>query len=290
MLLDLRSFVKPPRDHPTQTASRIDIDDFENHKIAQACGVRGCAAASTLRLTLALGVCSDTVALMILPDYWLTRPSVSFEEKTRTAFDELLSATVSIGGCPTIQFTVPGPKWQFLCHLADHHDIALHGSGDPNIVQFEPRQSNDISEFGNQKAVYAASDGLWAMFFAIVDRERVRSVANACIRVADEVGAMQGPYYVFSVSQAALPSQPWRMGTVYLMPRSSFTRQPPMKVDSHEVHIAQLASFEPVQPLAKLPVAPADFPFLTQIRGHDDERLQEYATALQTGAPWPSDV
>jgi hypothetical protein len=25
-----------------------------------------------------------------------------------------------------------------------------------------------------------------------------------------------------------------------------------------------------------------------QIRGHDDQRLQEYATALQTGAPWPS--
>jgi hypothetical protein len=29
---------------------------------------------------------------------------------------------------------------------------------------------------------------------------------------------------------------------------------------------------------------------LMQIRGHDDERLQEYATALQTGAPWPSDA
>jgi hypothetical protein len=29
---------------------------------------------------------------------------------------------------------------------------------------------------------------------------------------------------------------------------------------------------------------------LMQIRGHDDERLQEYATALQTGAPWPSNA
>jgi hypothetical protein len=41
--------------------------------------------------------------------------------------------------------------------------------------------------------------------------------------------------------------------------------------------------------LAKLMVTPEDFPFLTQIRGHDDQRLQEYATALQTGAPWPKD-
>jgi hypothetical protein len=46
----------------------------------------------------------------------------------------------------------------------------------------------------------------------------------------------------------------------------------------------------PVQPLAKLTVTPEDFAFLMQIRGHDDQRLQEYATALQTGAPWPRDL
>jgi hypothetical protein len=71
------------------------------------------------------------------------------------------------------------------------------------------------------------------------------------------------------------------------LPRRTFTVQPSIAFGSNQVHIAQLASFEPVQPLAKLTVTPADFPFLAQIRGHDDERLQEYATALQTGAPWP---
>lgn len=225
---------------------------------------------------------------MMLPDYWLTRPSVDLDATTRMAFDELLTTTLNTGGCPTIEFTSPWPKWQFLCHLADHHNIALHGSGEPNIALFEPRQSNDLNEFGNQKAIYAASDGLWAMFFAIVDRERVMSITNACIRLADEAGTLQGPYYVFSVSQSVLPTQPWRMGTVYLLPRSTFTMQPPIAFGSNQVHIAQLASFVPVQPLAKLTVTPADFPFLTQIRGHDDQRLQEYAAALQTGAPWPS--
>lgn len=58
-----------------------------------------------------------------------------------------------------------------------------------------------------------------------------------------------------------------------------------MTFGSYQVHIAQLASFVPVELLAKLTVTPEDFPFLTQIRGHDDERLQEYATVLQTGAP-----
>ena len=225
----------------------------------------------------------------MLPDYWLTRPSVNFDEETRTAFDELLNTTLRIGGCPTIEYTLPWPKWQFLCHLADHHNLALHGSGNPEIALFEPRQSNDLHEFGNQKAVYAASDGLWAMFFAIVDRDRVNSITNACVRLADENGTLHGPYYVFSVSQSALPGQPWRTGTVYLLPRNTFTLQPPITFGSNQVHIAQLASLVHIEPLAKLTVTPADFPFLMQIRGHDDQRLQEYATALQTGAPWPGD-
>lgn len=224
---------------------------------------------------------------MRLPDYWLTRPDVPVDEEASSAFDELFDQTIRIGGCPTIDFPLPWPKWQFLCHLADHHDIALHGSGDPAIIMFEPRQSQDLSEFGNQKAVYAASDGLWPMFFAIVDRDRVGSITNACVRLSNETGALQGPYYVFSISQSALPARPWRTGTVYLLSRSTFITQPPISFGPNQVHIAQLASFEPVQPLAKLTVTPADFPFLAQIRGHDDERLQEYATALQTGAPWP---
>lgn len=227
---------------------------------------------------------------MILPDYWLTRPTVDSDEGARNAFDRLLETTLSLGGCPAIEFTLSWPKWQFLCHLADHHDIALHGSGDPNIALFEPRQSNDLNEFGNQKAIYAASDGLWAMFFAIVDRERVMSITNACVRLTDDVGNLHGPYYVFSVSQTALPNQPWRTGTVYLLPRGTFTVQPPIAFGSNQVYIAQLASFVPVQPIAKLTVTPADFPLLKQIRGHDDERLQEYAAALQAGAPWPSDL
>ena len=227
---------------------------------------------------------------MLLPDYWLTRPSGDIDEGAHKAFDELLAAALRTGGCPTIPFTLPWPKWQFLCYLADHHGIALHGSGDPDITLFEPRQSMDLHEFGNQKAVYAASDGLWAMFFAIVDRQRVGSITNGCIRLADPAGGLHGPYYIFSVSQSALPARPWRTGTVYLLPRETFTAQAPMAFGPNEVRIAQLASFVPVRPVAKLTVTPEDFPFLMQIRGHDDRRLQEYVTALQTGAPWPGDL
>jgi hypothetical protein len=59
--------------------------------------------------------------------------------------------------------------------------------------------------------------------------------------------------------------------------------QPPVAFGVYEVHIAQLASLMPVQPLAKLTVTPADFPFLTQVRVHDDQRLQEYADSAANG-------
>jgi hypothetical protein len=73
------------------------------------------------------------------------------------------------------------------------------------------------------------------------------------------------------------------------LPRQTFTAQPDLAFGANKVHVAQLASLAPVQPLAKLMITPEDFPFLTHIRGHDDQRLQEYATALQTGAPLPED-
>ena len=227
---------------------------------------------------------------MMLPDYWLTRPSIEFNNETRIAFEALFKNALDAGGCPTIPFTLPFPKWQFLCYLAEHYPIVLHGSGNPNIALFEPRQSNDLNEFGNQKAVYTASDGIWAMFFAIVDRGRVASITNVSIRLEEDTGAMHGPFYVFSVSQSALASQPWRTGTVYLLPGETFTNQPPMAFGASKVHFSQLASLVPVQPMAKLTITPEDFPFLNQIRGHDDERLQEYATALQNGAPWPKNL
>ncbi len=227
---------------------------------------------------------------MRLPSYWLTRPSAGFDKNAQAAFDTLLKESLTLGVCPTIRYDLPWPKWQFLCYLAEQQHVVLHGSGEPSIAQFEPRQPIDISAFGGQNAVYAAADGIWAMFFAIVDRERVPSVSNACMKIVDATRTVSGPFYVFSISQSALPNQPWRTGMVYLLPRSTFTAQAPITMGPNEVRIAQLASFVSVRPLAKLEIAPADFPFLKQIRGHDDARLHEYATAMQTGAPWPDDL
>lgn len=205
----------------------------------------------------------------------------------RASFDRTWDRAIASGDCPLVEVE-PTLRWQFLCHLADARGFVLHGSGDSGIGVFEPRQANDLSAFGNQKAVYAAGDGIWAMFFAIVDRGRVASVTNACVRLADAAGNVSPPRYVFSISQSALPNRPWRSGTVYILPGDSFTLQPPLRFGEFEVRIPQLASLVAVRPVARVAVEPADFPFLADIRGHDDDRLAEHAHALETGAPWPA--
>ena len=223
--------------------------------------------------------------LVELPDYWLSRPDVEGPDE-RASFGRTWDRAIASGDRPLIEVE-PALRWQFLCHLADSRGFVLHGSGDPDIDVFEPRQAIDLSAFGNQKAVYAAGDGIWAMFFAIVDRDRVRSVTNACVRLADAAGKVSPPRYVFSISRSALPSRPWRSGTVYVLPGDSFTLQRPLRFGEFEVRIPQVASLVAVRPVARVAVEPADFPFLSDIRGHDDERLAEYAHALETGAPWP---
>ena len=189
---------------------------------------------------------------MMLPDYWLKATPARLRRKKCRML--LMSCSIQLSALATAQLfssRLPWSKWQFLCYLADHHDIALHGSGDPNIALFEPRQSYDLNEFGNQKAIYAASDGLWAMFFAVVDRDRVTSITNACIRLVENSGTVHDPLYVFSVSQSALPHQPWRSGTVYLLPRSSFITQSPMPFGAYQVHFAQTRKFRACSTLGK---------------------------------------
>lgn len=226
---------------------------------------------------------------MKLPEYWIPRPQMSLDKNMKAAFDDLLVEATAQDEVLGLDYTLLAPKWQFLCYLADQHDIVLHGSGDPHIIHFEPRESNDLNEFGRQKAVFAAADGIWAMFFAIVDRETYpMSVSNAGIQLIDADGQASDPFYVFSVSREVLPQQPWRTGSVYLLPSETFVAQPPMQFGEYEVRILQMASLVPVKPLARLEVSPDDFPFLDQIRGHDDARLQEYATAMQTGRAWPA--
>lgn len=204
-------------------------------------------------------------------------------------FDQIIATAIENSDGSQIEYSLTAPKWQFLNYLVNKHDIVLHGSGNQNIARFEPRKAADLNEFGSQEAVYAAADGIWAMFFAIVDRDNFPMlVSNACIQFVDGDKLLSEPLYVFSLSQGMLQKRPWRTGYIYLLPAETFVKQPTIQFGAYSVQIKQQASLVEVNPIAKLAVGPEDFPFLDQIREHDDDRIAEYAQAMQTGGPWPA--
>jgi len=223
---------------------------------------------------------------MELPWYFLRQPVVDRDAATLSAFERLFAEIQANPNGEEIDYTLAAPKWQFLSYLCDHKGIVLHGSGNMHIAEFEPRQSNDVEEFGNRCAVYAASDGIWPIYFAIVDRKRyVTSLVNACFRVI-EADQRSDPYYFFSINGDALPHAPWRRGMLYLLPGDGFEQQANQFYRGLDIEIAQWASLSPVRPLAKLAVGPEDFPFLAQIHPHDPAILQGMARDNPEGFPW----
>lgn len=224
-----------------------------------------------------------------LPDYWLPRPAAPHTPDLARAFDRLIDAAQESGAVDALPYAFEAPKWQFLCHLAEQQGFVLHGSPDGDIEVFEPRQSSDLRAFGAQKAIYAASDGIWPMFFAILDRRaHPTSIINACLRVEHPRGKVGAPHYFFSVQGDTLALDPWTPGWVYILPGDNFFDEGEIPGGEDTwVRTAQVASLQPVRPVGKLLVEPRDFPFLAQVRAHDGSRLAEYAQAMEQGMPWP---
>lgn len=186
---------------------------------------------------------------MDLPAYRLRRPELRSDPETEAAFDLILDQALAGGAERPIDYRLGVPKWQFLCHAAERGNLVLHGSGDPNIDLFEPRQPADPLEFRGRYAVFAATDGIWPIYYAILDRKgHPMMLCNSCVRVCSKTAEQGDPCYFFSISDTALRRRPWRTGTVYLLPGDTFELQPPLAVGDVRVQIAQTASPVPVKP------------------------------------------
>jgi hypothetical protein len=195
--------------------------------------------------------------------------------RTDPGRDEKLRATWnqrSIGNLLTAPDHVP--VHTFVQWLMAREEFIFHGSNRTEITELEPRREsmevNNVGGHGNLGAVYGTHDGLWAMFFAIVDRSKLRgSIRNGVGTYTTDDGRSTD-LYRFSVEYRSLADRPFRSGALYLFPRERFERIPlyPGGPPSNE-----WACFDPVSPLAAISVTPDDFPFLDQIGGHDDGDL-----------------
>jgi hypothetical protein len=180
-----------------------------------------------------------------IPQHFVGRPPMPTDSATLRSFDALFDAAVAAGPEAPIDYQLAAPRWQFICHIADTRNVVVHGSGNPGITRFEPRQPIDATVFGNQNAVYAASDGLWPMYFAILDRDRYPMwLINGSGRLVGADGKPHDPFYFFSISEGPLAQNPWRRGMIYFLPRDTFRQQPPLEVNGQRVLVPQWASLE----------------------------------------------
>jgi hypothetical protein len=222
---------------------------------------------------------------MTLPDWVVARPPGP-DDEVAAQFADLWAGHLAGGTGRAVDYRLAAPRWQFLCWLADTQDVLLHGSGSADIEEFEPRQADDGGEFGARLAVYAASDGLWPMYFAIVDRTVVGSLVNASLHVLDDEGQRAGSYYYFSVDRDALAAGAWRPCSVYVLARASFEAQPEEDWVGLRLASTQWASPVPVRPLARVDVRPEDFPLLDEVHGHDPAVVTARAAADPDDFPW----
>jgi hypothetical protein len=221
---------------------------------------------------------------MQVMDYLLPQPPFCLLAEHQTAFESLIAST-PLGSF--IDYQLDYPKWQFLSYLCKSRNLVLHGSQNLDIVEVEPRMAHDLKAFSGQDAIYATTDGIWVIYFAILDRRKFKlSLFNSCIDIRLSPDQVIGPLYFFSITHSALLQKPWCDGAVYILPRETFEQEPAQQMMGATIQFPHWISFQSARPVAKLRVQPTDFPFLAAIHGHDDEKLVQLATTDPNGFPW----
>ncbi|MFA9456540.1 hypothetical protein ACERJO_07155 [Halalkalibacter sp. AB-rgal2] len=152
------------------------------------------------------------------------------------------------------RYNGPYPLYLLLHYLIVEKGCLVHGSNHPNISIFEPRPQT-LYDGKPVTAVFASADGLWSLFFAVVNRlEYEGALKNLCIITKNK------RYYYFSLNRDWSGTL-WREGTIYMLPSDAFVQGGAK---------AEWVSENPVSPVAKLAVAPEDFIFRNQVKRHDE--------------------
>lgn len=168
--------------------------------------------------------------------------------------------------CCTIVTNLPLPKWRFLAYLCDHKGLLAHGSDRTDLTELIPvaKQRGDLTEFGNATQIFATPDALWAMWFALLNRNmKYGGTANGCTRHEDEDGRVYKTYWFSVAHENITEDQPLTDGMVYLVRPDSFL----------DKNGEEWGSKVTVAPIAKLSVSPDDWPLANAILGFERERL-----------------
>ena len=204
------------------------------------------------------------LASVVLGHLFLQLPEVRLDNVKVQAFDRVFDRICEGSEASLIASDCTYHKSEFLRYLAAHKNVLLHGSNRSGIDTLLPREHTDYA--GKPRtAVFASGDGVWPLFFAVLDQTNYRgSLRNGCFVVTDPKGTEER-FYFFSLSAALWEQQPWTKGMIYVLPRDPF-----QKTSTGTVRFDEWACEEPVRPLGWLPVSPADFPLLHRVTPHDE--------------------
>lgn len=183
-------------------------------------------------------------------------PDLSWIDEERSAYETLLARMQAGERLPD---NLPWPKARFLQYLARKEEWLFHGSNNPDITVFTPREQT-LYNGVKTKAVFASTEPMWSMFYAVLDRGKVKGgMRNACITNGRE------KFLFYSLNEATMAEEPWTSGMIYILPRTSFRL-----ADPNKWHFDEWVSGEPVAPVARLALSPEDFPFLDRVAVHRD--------------------
>jgi hypothetical protein len=190
----------------------------------------------------------------------------NIENTIEKRFEEIYESLLQNG---TEKFTVLGegvPKVDFFRWLVEKKGLLLHGSNNQEIIELEPRQANCTSKaFGNLSAVYAVTDPVLPIFYAIKDIEKFRGTAKSGYSET-EGDILSKRQYKFAISKDLLEKEPWSNGAVYIVSKHLFTQGH----DDEGRLIDEWACAVPVEPIGKIEVSVNDFPYFDEIKGLED--------------------
>jgi hypothetical protein len=102
---------------------------------------------------------------------------VDWDAEEQKHYRELADRILENHDGKTIEWRLPWPKWRFVDWLSRQGRFIFHGSPLPDVDTFLPRRNSveimDQGGAGNRAAVYGTPYGLWAMWFAVIDRDKI---------------------------------------------------------------------------------------------------------------------
>jgi hypothetical protein len=181
-----------------------------------------------------------------------------FSAEERSDFERIFERGRTEG---IIQYASRFPKRRFLSYIAAHHDVLLHGSNQKDIKMLKPRKQT-LFNGKTVEAVFATRDGIWPVFYAVLDRHKLRgNMRNGCI-----TAGVERKLYFFSLTAETLALQPWTSGMIYFLPGRTFS-----KASERRITVDEWISHEQVEPITKLEVEPEDFYFIDRVAVHQEK-------------------